>query len=142
MKRAGLILLAGCLWAVPAKAEVDVHIGVNIPPPPAVVFEHEPRVVVVPNSKVYYVPDTPDYDMYRYGAYWYVNRGGYWYRSHNYGGPFSVVAYERVPRQIFGVPRHYRRYDARPPHHHRDRHDHGHHERHGGHDHDGGHHHR
>jgi len=121
-----------------AAAEVDVHIGIDIPAPPAIVFDHEPRVVVVPRTDVYYVPDVSGYDMFRYGSWWYVNRDGYWYRARHYSGPFSFVPYDRVPNRVIGVPKHYHRHPVRPHRHRhvRDRHDHdrGHHRRHDRHD--------
>jgi hypothetical protein len=101
----------------------DVHVSIGIPAPPAVVFHTEPEVTVVPHSRVYYVPSATDYDMYRYGGYWYVNRGGYWYRSTAYDGPFAYVEYNRLPHQIVVVPSHYRHHPVHPPHHH-DHHDH------------------
>ena len=103
----------------------DVHISIGIPAPPAVVFHSEPEVVVVPHSRVYYVPSATDYDMYRYGGYWYVNRDGYWYRSTAYNGPFTTVEYRRLPHQIVAVPRHYRHHPDHPSHPHgHDHHDH------------------
>jgi hypothetical protein len=124
----GVAAIFGTLLSARASfAEVDVHIGLNIPPPPSIVFRHEPPVVVVPQTDVYYVPEASGYDMYRYGSWWYVNRDGYWYRSRTYNGPFAVVEYNRLPRAIVGVPKHYRHHPHR--HHERygdapDRHDH------------------
>ncbi len=99
----------------PVAAETDVYIG-NIPPPPAVVFNIEPGVVVVPQSQVYYVPSVSEFDMYRYRAYWYINQGGYWYRSRAYRGPFDYVEYSRLPRAVILVPARYRRHPPHPPH--------------------------
>jgi hypothetical protein len=96
-----------------AQAKVDVHIGIGIPPPPAVVFESEPQLVVVPGTQVFYLAN-PDYDLYRYGGYYYVNRDGYWYRSRSYRGPFGYVEYGRVPRQIVVVPGNFHHYPVHP----------------------------
>jgi hypothetical protein len=96
-----------------AQAKVDVHVGIGIPAPPAVVFESEPPVVLVPGTQVYYLAN-PDYDLYRYGGYYYVNRDGYWYRSRGYRGPFAHVEYDRVPRQIVVVPENFHHYPVHP----------------------------
>lgn len=98
-----------------ARADVDVHINLGVPPPPVVVYEQEPKVVLVPRSRVYYAP-SPDYDLFRYGNEWYVNRDGYWYSSRSYRGPFVSVRYEQVPRAIVLAPPKYHRYPVRPRH--------------------------
>jgi hypothetical protein len=107
MRRIILVMAAlGALLATPVLAETyfGFHIGVsNAPPPPRVYFRQEPRVVFVPQSRVYVVRDV-DYDMFRYGRFWYVTRGGYWYRARSYRGPFWVVDARYVPRAIYSVP--------------------------------------
>ena len=101
------------LSATQAQARVDVHVGISIPAPPVVRFEAEPPVEIVPQTQVYYAPE-PDYDLYRYGGWWYVNRDGYWYRSHNYNGPFGPVVYESVPHAIIAVPGSYHHHPVHP----------------------------
>lgn len=108
------VSLIAVAFARPACARVDVGINIGVPPPPPpVVFQSPPDVVVIPRTQVFYVPSATDYDMYRYGPYWYINRDGYWYRSRAYGGPFNVVAYDRLPHAIVVVPTGYRHH---PPH--------------------------
>ena len=80
-----VVLLGALAGAERADARVDVHVGVAVPPPPTVVFEHEPEVTVVPSTDVYYVPNQ-DYDLFRYHGVWYLNRGGYWYTARTYRG--------------------------------------------------------
>jgi hypothetical protein len=109
-----VICLIGGLWMGPAWAQVDVHIGISVPPPPEIVFPAPPQVVIVPQTHVYYVPEAPGYDMYRLGPYWYVNRDGYWYRSHAYGGPFAFVQYEHVPHELVVLPVEYRHHPPYP----------------------------
>ena len=107
--------LALALMASPAKAEVsaDVNIHVGPRPAPVVVFDREPDVVLVPRSHVYAVSGL-DYDLYRFGAYWYMNDGGYWYRARSYRGPFASIEYRYVPRAVTVVPARYRRHPAHP----------------------------
>jgi hypothetical protein len=110
MKRStlGWFLLAAVVCA-PVAAHASSSVGVsvqigNAPPPPVVVFRQEPRLVVVPNSTVYVVQDDVDYDVFRYGVFWYVFDDGYWYRARTYRGPFRVVSARYVPTAIVSVP--------------------------------------
>ena len=101
----GLSLLAATSHAeTRVSADVNLHIGSR--PAPVVVFEREPDVVLIPGSRVYAVGGL-DYDLFRYGQFWYINDGGYWYRARNYRGPFAAVRFESVPRQIVVVPARY-----------------------------------
>lgn len=110
------ITLAIAGLASPARAgDVDINVNLGgVPPPPAVVFEREPPVVLVPETRVYYLPGAADYDFYRYRTYWYVNRGGFWYRAKSYRGPFLPVEIVRVPQVIIGLPVKYRKHPAHP----------------------------
>jgi hypothetical protein len=101
--------------ATPALAGVsaDINLHVGDPPAPVVVFDREPDVVLVPNTRVYCVGGL-DYDLFRYGQYWYINNGGYWYRARNYRGPFGEIRYESVPRPIMFVPARYHRHPMHP----------------------------
>jgi len=95
-----------------AFARTDVSIGLQIGDRyrgPEIYFRSAPRVVVVPNTQVYYVQDY-EYDMYRYGRFWYMNYDGAWYRSRHYRGPWVFVGYRSVPTQISYVPQRYRRH--------------------------------
>ena len=104
-------LVAGSGVVMPARADIDLDINIGAP---GVLFEHEPEVVVVPNTDVYYVPSRDDWDVYRYGGSWYANRNGSWFRSRSYRGPFSPIVYDRVPRPIVVAPREYHRHAVRP----------------------------
>ena len=95
-----------------AQARTSVSIGLQIGDRyrgPDLYFRDEPRVVVVPGTRVYYMSDY-DYDIYRYGRYWYYNYDGGWYRSRSYRGPWIFVGYRTVPREISYVPYRYRRH--------------------------------
>jgi hypothetical protein len=103
--------------ALPASASVTLNVQVrdgDPPPPPAYVFDSEPEVIVVPSTRVYYVPEQ-DFDLYRYGRYWYINRGGWWYRAPGYRGPFQSIEYDRVPVSVLRVPPKYRRHPLGGP---------------------------
>lgn len=100
------------LPAAKASAGADVSINLRIGDPyrgPRLVFQDEPDVVLVPGTRVYYIRDY-DYDIYRYGSYWYYNYGGSWYRARRYSGPFTYVGYRSVPRAVTYVPARYRKH--------------------------------
>jgi len=115
---AALVLAGGIsgTLATTARASVMLNVGVRFgeaPPPPAYVFDSEPEVILVPSTRVYYVPET-DFDLYRYGRYWYINRDGWWYRSAGYRGPFDYIGYDRVPASVINIPPKYRRHPLGP----------------------------
>ncbi len=111
--------LATAMAPAPAAAEgsLDIHVRIgDAPPPPHVVFVREPRVTVVPSTSVYYVADPCDYDVFRYGGYWYVFSDGWWYRARRHRGPFAVVETRLVPRAVINVPgRYWRHPHGGPP---------------------------
>jgi len=107
---AGVVLLL-CATQ-PAQARTSVSIGLHFGDRydgPEPYWRGSPDVVLVPGTEVYYVQNS-DYDIYRYGRYWYYNADGGWYRSRSYQGPWIYVGYESVPRQIAYVPTSYRRH--------------------------------
>lgn len=75
----------------------------NAPSAPRVWFRGQPDAMYVPETGVYVVQDA-DYDMFRYGDYWYVANDGYWYRASDYRGPFVVISARSVPRAIYDTP--------------------------------------
>lgn len=105
--------------ALPASSNAETRVGVsiNIGDPyrgAALHFRSEPDVVLVPDTRVYYVRDY-DYDVYRYGSYWYFIDDGRWYRARSYRGPFVFIHETSVPRAIVTVPVRYRRHWNGPP---------------------------
>lgn len=115
------LAVTACLAAAqPAKAGTSVGVHIQIGDPyrgGSLVFHKEPDLVVVPRTRVYHVRDL-DYDLYRYGSYWYFIDDGYWYRARSYRGPFIHITTRSVPRSIRGVPVKYRRHwkSGPPPH--------------------------
>jgi hypothetical protein len=135
MRTTGIVMLvvAGAVLAgIPASAQVSVN--VNIGPPP-VIFAAPPRVVVVPQTSVYYVPDTT-YNIFFYEGRYYSFHNGAWFLATSHAGPWAFVPVERVPRVVVMVPP---RYYKVPPGHakafaHGERHGHGRGHEHGRHD--------
>src|SRR5262249_31166230 len=74
---------------------------------PRLAFVSEPDIVLIPGTRVYYIDDY-DYDLYRFGGYWYYYYGGGWYRAADYDGPFYFISYTSVPYSIRVVPTRYR----------------------------------
>lgn len=115
------LAVTACLAAAqPAKAGTSVGVHIQIGDPyhgGSLVFHKEPDLVLVPRTRVYHVRDI-DYDLYRYGSYWYLIDDGYWYRARSYRGPFIHITTSSVPRSIRGVPVKYRRHwkSGPPPH--------------------------
>jgi len=101
------------LWLAPvpkASAATSFSFSLSIGDPyigPQLAFYDQPDVVVVPGTRVYYIDDY-DYDLYRYGNYWYYYWNGGWYRSVDYDGPFYFISYVSVPYSIRYVPVRYR----------------------------------
>jgi hypothetical protein len=95
-----LVVAGAVLSAIPSEAQVSVN--VNIGPPP-VIFAAPPRVVVVPQTPVYYAPDT-SYNVFVYEGRYYSFHNGAWFLATSYGGPWAFVPVEHVPRPVVLVP--------------------------------------
>jgi hypothetical protein len=99
---AALILVAA---AVPARAEVRVDIGINLPGPPA--------FAIIPGAPVYYAPQAPANIFFYSHQYWAFHGNG-WYVGPTWNGPWAVVEPFYVPAPILRVPVRY--YHAPPAH--------------------------
>jgi len=77
-----IILLSAYVVPLQARAEVNVSIGISLPPP--IIFGAPPAVIVLPDTAgVYVVPDIEG-DLYFWGGWWWRPWGGGWYRSYYY----------------------------------------------------------
>ncbi len=111
------LVLSLHLSASKASAATSVSVSLRVGDPyrgPDLVFQDEPDIVVVPGTRVYYIRDY-DYDIYRYGSFWYYTYDGNWYRARRYGGPYAFVSYRTVPRAVMVVPVKYRRHWREAP---------------------------
>jgi hypothetical protein len=84
---------------VPAEGlsgDVDLHVGIGFPLPPAVVISAPPAVYPIPGSYAYFAPDVGSQLFFQSG-YWYRPYNGYWYRAAYYNGPWSYLPPSRVP---------------------------------------------
>jgi hypothetical protein len=109
MKRALIVasVVATAVAAGPglshAGVNVDINIGVPLPPP--VVVAPPPPVVVVPGSPVYYAPAFP-VDVFFYRGRYYRPYHNAWFSAPYYGGPWRHVAHASVPRHLLTLPVH------------------------------------
>jgi len=114
---ASIVLLPG-----PSMSQVSINIGISLPP--AIWFEHPPRMVILPESDIYVTPDVSA-DIFFFEGWWWRPWHGRWYRSHDYNRGWHY--YDRVPSFYRHVPRGWRkdyvehrwhgyRWDARPVH--------------------------
>ncbi|MCX8012125.1 MAG: hypothetical protein N3A64_03100 [Desulfobacterota bacterium] len=76
-----------------AQADVDVHIGVGLLPPP-VMLVSPPHLVMIPGTFVYAVPGI-GIDLFFYDGWWWCPWNGVWYRSRNYHSGWAC--YRGVP---------------------------------------------
>ena len=72
-----------------------------------------PRWSTIPGTRVMMVRQgqRPDYDIFRYGGYYYTCHDGYWYRARGHRGHFRAIDVRHVPRRVFSIPeRHWKRH--------------------------------
>lgn len=113
MKRWGLLsivvpfvglLLAGCEVIIgPPRGRVVVA-------PPPIVVETEPRVVLIPETDVYYAPDVATADLYVVGGVWFYFHDDHWFRGRSYRGPWVFVEERRLPPGLRKIPPGFRRH--------------------------------
>lgn len=111
-----LALLVGTATVSNAQARVGVNISIgDAPPPPVIVVRSEPRVMYVPEARVYMVSDSRD-DWFRVGRTWFIERDGWWYRANSYRGPYRVIEERYVPAVVWKVPaKHWKHPHGGPP---------------------------
>lgn len=107
---AGFIVWGACL-ANEASAELNINIGINLPP--AIVVSSAPEVVVIPGTYVYFAPGVPN-DLFFYRGHWWRPHKGRWYRADDTGGPWIYVELGSVPGVLIKLPPSYR--DVPPGH--------------------------
>jgi len=91
-----------------AIAQVSVSVGVDVAPPPEIVFAAPPSVVVLPETTgVYVVPDA-EQDIYFWNGFWWRPWGGRWFRSRYYNRGW--VDYRAAPEFYYEVDPQWRRH--------------------------------
>ncbi len=92
-----------CLLPTPSRSQVDIHVGIQLPPP--LVFSAPPEMVVLPGTYVYVVPDIAE-DVFFFDGWWWRPWQGRWYRSRYYERGWSH--YSHVPSFYRQVPHNWR----------------------------------
>jgi hypothetical protein len=108
----GLLFLGTGVLLLPAEGlcgDVDLHVGIGFPLPPAVVISAPPAVYPIPGSYAYFAPNV-GFQLFFQSGYWYRPYNGYWYRASYYNGPWY-----HVPRVPVGFSRFSRNYYRIPP---------------------------
>ena len=84
------IALAAPAWADEGDSRARIVDIRRAPPPPVITDREEPHLAPVPNTTVR-VADRGerDFDLFRYGVFWYIHRDGFWYRGRGFRGPVS-----------------------------------------------------
>ena len=96
----GTLLLASVIVVpIPTMAEVNISVGISLPPP--IVFEAPPDVIVLPDTNEVYVVPGIDVDIFFWNGWWWRLWEGRWYRSHYYNRGWGY--YNNVPSFYFDV---------------------------------------
>ena len=92
-----LALVTLCAGAASAG---DVNINVGWPPP---LIVEKPRVVVVPETRVYRAPSL-EFNVFVFGGKYYSLHNDRWYMTARVGAPWTPLIVEHVPTEVRAVP--------------------------------------
>lgn len=98
MRRALFSLLFMASIAIPVTA-AQVHIGVNIGPPPPVIVHSAPTMLYLGQPGVYAAVGVP-YDIFFVDGRYYYYRGPNWFWGPGYGGPWTYVTQSSLPYRL------------------------------------------
>jgi len=73
-----------------------------VPPPPVLVIPARPRLVFIPDYRIYVAYDV-DYNIFYDGSVWFYFSDGVWYRGGEYNGPWMVVE-KGLPPGLAKIP--------------------------------------
>lgn len=98
---AAALLSAACVSVAAADVTVNVNLG---PPPPPVMVAAPPSFVVVPGVPVVQYAPSLHVDLFVHDKRWYYPHGGYWYVGPSHRGPWTPIAFAKLPPAIVAVP--------------------------------------
>lgn len=98
MTYCGLMSVLLCGLMAPM-AHAQVHINVNIGPPPPVIVQAPPPMLYLPEPAIYVAAGTP-YDIFFISGRYYYLHGDNWFWGPGYGGPWTYVSYRTLPRGL------------------------------------------
>jgi hypothetical protein len=99
----GITVLWLSILTIPAGAQVNIQVGIPLPPP--LIFSAPPQLVVLPETYVYVVPDIAE-DVFFVDGWWWRPWQGHWYRSQYYDRGWGY--YPSVPSFYREVPQDWR----------------------------------
>jgi hypothetical protein len=100
-----VLLVSALGGAASVAAAADVSININLgPPPPPIVIPAPPPLVVVPGIPVVQYAPSLQVDLLFYEHRWYYPHGGYWYVGPSYRGPWTPIAFAKLPPPVVAVP--------------------------------------
>src|SRR5689334_17678246 len=95
-----LVAVVAVALAAGAAAAADVNINIGWPPP---LIVEKPRVVLVPETKVYTAPSL-EFNVFMFGGKYWRMHGDNWFVTARVGAPWTPVVVEKVPVEIRAVP--------------------------------------
>jgi hypothetical protein len=75
--------------------------AVVVAPPPIIV--ERPRMILVPETKVYTTPHV-DFNLFLFGGKYYSHHNDHWFVTTKPGAPWTQVVVASVPVEVRGVP--------------------------------------
>jgi hypothetical protein len=94
------LVVVALLAGVAAAGDVNMNINLDWPPP---LIVEQPRVVSVPDTRVYRAPNL-EFNVFVFGGKYYSLHNDQWFMTVKVGAPWTPVVYERVPVEVRAVP--------------------------------------
>jgi hypothetical protein len=114
MNRTCTLVAAFALAVVALSAGIaaagDVNVNIGWPPP---LIIETPRVVMVPETRVYAAPNL-EFNVFMFGGKYYSLHNDRWFMTARVGAPWTPVVIERIPVEVRAVPVKY--YKVKPGH--------------------------
>jgi len=94
------LVVVALLAAVAAAGDVNMNINLGWPPP---LIVEKPRVIAVPDTRVYRAPNL-EFNVFMFGGKYYSQHNDQWFMTVKVGAPWTPVVYEHVPVEVRAVP--------------------------------------
>lgn len=119
----GAALLGTLILAPVPGITDDNQIRIPMPPMPRIVLPSPPPMIWLPTPKVYVAHKSP-YPIFFESGHYYLHQENSWYRGPGYGGPWTSIRHNRVPKKLRGFRQeNWGQYQNEAEHNFRDRHD-------------------
>ena len=94
-------VLTGVMIHGPAQSGAVAEMQVERASPPIVEVPENPKLILIPKTKIYYIPTLEARIVY-YNGTWYRQYERHWYTSNSYNGPWVYV--KKAPKNIVALP--------------------------------------